>query len=109
MAEPYETLFEPVSVATPISATTASARTALSTDTAVQNEYPRIVSIASRTGDSDVWVTFGNSAVAATTTTGIIVHGGTARGFRVPASATHVAAITATGTATVNVVNGRGF
>jgi hypothetical protein len=109
MSMTYGTLFEVVSVATPISATTSSARTALATETADQNQYPRIVSIASRTGDSDVWLTFGNSAVVATTTTGVILHGGTARGFRVPQSATHVAAITATGTATVNVVNGRGF
>lgn len=105
----YDTLFEPVSVATPISATTSSARTALRSETADQAEYPRIVSISTRTGDADVFIVFGDNSVAATVNGGVIVHGGSVRGFRVPSTATHVAAITVSGTATVNVVNGRGF
>lgn len=108
MTHTYDTLFEPRAYAS-ISATTSSARVAIGTETASETEYPRIVAICTRTGDSDVYVTFGNSSVAATTTTGSLVQGGQARGFRVPAGTTHVAAITASGTATVCVETGRGF
>lgn len=104
----YETLFEPRSFAS-ISATTSTARVAIGTETANEAEYPRIVAIGTRTGDADVYVTFGNSAVNATLTTGSLVPGGTVRGFRAPAGTTHVAAITASGTATVCVETGRGF
>jgi len=104
----YDTLFEPRAYAS-ISASTSSARVAIGTETANEAEYPRIVAIGSRTGDADVYVTFGNSSVVATATTGSLVPGGQVRGFRVPAGTTHVAAITPSATATVCVETGRGF
>lgn len=108
MAGAYETLFEPVTATAGISATTTSARVSIgSADTS--REYPRIVEIGTRTGDADVFIKFGDSSVAATVAGGPIIPGGQVRGFRVPSTATHVAAITASGTATVNVVVGRGF
>lgn len=108
MSGTYETLFQPRGYGS-ISASTSSARVAVTTETASQNEYPIIVAIGSRTGDADVYVTFGDSAVVATATTGSLVNGGSVRGFRLPSGTTHVAAITASGTATVCVETGRGF
>lgn len=104
----YDTLFEPRSFAS-ISATTSTARVAIGTETANESEYPRIVAIGTRTGDGDVYVTFGSSGVNATLTTGSLIPGGQVRGFRVPAGTTHVAAITPSGTATVCIETGRGF
>lgn len=109
MAGSYETLFEPVTATAGISATTSSARVAIGSFNEPESEYPRVVEIATRTSDADVFIKFGASDVAATVAGGPIVHGGTVRGFRVPAGATHVAAITASGTATVNVILGKGF
>lgn len=114
MSNAYQLLFEPSSTdAVSLSASTTSARVALpvSAPTAegLGNGTRRMVAIASRTSDADVYVRFGDSTVTATTAAGALVHGGQVRGFTVPVGATHVAAITASGTATVNIVPGSGF
>ena len=100
-----QTLFLGQAVNTPISATTVSARSALQSNAG----QARILVIATETGDADIFVVFGDSSVVATIATGMLVHGGSVRGFRVPENATHVAAITRADTATVNLVEGFGL
>lgn len=112
MSNAYQMLFEPTSYATSISATTSSARTALATpptDEGLGNATRRVVAIGTETGDGDIFIKFGDSSVTVAADAGSLIPGGQLRGFVVPIGATHVAAITASGTATVCVENGKGF
>lgn len=108
----WQLLFEPQSFSTAISATDTSSRTAIGdapVDEGIGNNNRRVVVIGTQTGDDDVWVQFGDATVTATANAGSLVPGGQLRGFTVPIGATHIAAVTASGTATVTVENGVGF
>jgi Na+/serine symporter len=59
-------------------------------------------------GTVEVFVTFGASTVTATTTTSMPLAPGAAEVFGVASDETHVAAITASGTATLYATTGRG-
>jgi hypothetical protein len=61
------------------------------------------------TGTAVAFIAFGNSAVAATVAAGIPILPNTVESFEIAASATHVAAITSSGTATIHVTSGFGL
>lgn len=87
-----------------ISATTSSAATAVSEPTTTPDFQLEITN----KGSADVFLEFGASGVTAAVATGYVVLSGQTKVVTLPLAATHVAAITASGTATVYVHTGRG-
>lgn len=94
--------FIPVGGSVDLAASTSSARVALPTGD------PGSLRITNP-GSVTVYVTFGTSTVTATTTAGMDLPPGTVESFRVPTNATHIAGITASGTATIRLTPGQGL
>ena len=91
-------VFQPSDAPVNLTVTTASARTALPLASVVR---------LGNASDSAISVRFGTGTVIAATTDMDIMPG-TAEVFRVPANATHIAAIVASNTATLKITPGDG-
>lgn len=88
-----------------VSVTTTTGRTALGTNF---TENRSRHSMLSNDGSETVFVRFGDSTVEATTAD-VPLLAGTVQVFSPPADATHIAAITASGTSTLYVTAGEGI
>lgn len=102
-------LFEPIAGSgVQLGADTASDTVALG-----QSSGAFQVSVYNTSASTDVFVDFGSSAITTTATTGQPIPFGQVRGFTLTNDpknpATHMAAITASGTATVHVNRGHGI
>lgn len=75
---------------------------------AVAGTAERTVRVASPAANATAFIRFGDSTVVATTTTSMPLLPGTVEVFTVPGTHTHMAVITATGTATVYATPGKG-
>lgn len=69
---------------------------------------PTEVRLRTKPTDSDCFVEFGDSTVTAATATGLSLGAGSVEFIRIPINATYVAAITASGTATLYIHSGEG-
>lgn len=97
------------SIFTPIGATTSLAVTATTGSVALDNVTDSSRSVRCyNTGDVIVFLNFGPSTVEATTAAGLPLGPGAVEFFEIGQGATHVAGITASGTATVYFSEGRG-
>ena len=100
-------MFTPLSPTVNLAVTTTSgrvAKTALPTNSGGAPHEMRLVN----NGSVTVFVEFGNSTVVATVAGSMPVLPGTVESFQVNAFQTHVAAITASGTATLYATTGLG-
>ncbi|TXH53539.1 MAG: hypothetical protein E6Q97_13070 [Desulfurellales bacterium] len=97
--------FSPIGNNVPISATTASAATQLTTSPTSDQRNIRVVN---RSTTSVLFVRFGASGLTVTTSTGSPVLPASERIFTFPPAATHIATILDTGTATVDAQLGQG-
>lgn len=100
-------LFTPLSPTANLSVSTSSSRvakTALPTNSGGATHELRLVN----TGSVVVFVEFGDSAVTAAVATGMPILPGTVESFQLNAAQTHIAAITASGTATLYATTGLG-
>jgi len=93
--------FMPTGARVDLSATTTTSRIALPI-----NDYGSLR--VSNASGVTVYLRFGDASVTATTAAGLDLLPGTVETLRVPAGATHLAGITASGTATVGVTPGQG-
>jgi hypothetical protein len=103
MEYPHASPFGPIeTVSLAVSATTGSVALG-----AFSFAFPRTVRIVNPAGGADVYVKFGTSDVDAAATDMLIPVGATEK-ISVAPSVTHIAAITASGTATLNITSGHG-
>lgn len=79
-----------------------------SSDRVAISNLPTVVRVRTKPADADCFLEFGNSSVTASTTTGYALGAGAVEFLKVPIGATHLAAITASGTATLYVHSGEG-
>jgi hypothetical protein len=96
-------VFRPMGATVNLAVTTTSGAQALTTSLNSREEV-RIVNA----GTVIVFIAFGASGVTTTAAAGMPILPGTAETFEVGADETHVAAITASGTATLYATTGRG-
>lgn len=75
---------------------------------AIPGSAPTHVRLHTKTTDADCFIEFGTSGVVAATATGMVFGYGSTEYIPVPLNATHIAAITASGTATLYVHAGEG-
>jgi hypothetical protein len=92
----------------PQAANTASLAVTTSSDRVAITGNPTQVRLRTNGADAVAFITFGDSTVTAATATGIPLGPGAIEVFSVPLNATHIAAITASGTATLYVTPGEG-
>lgn len=97
--------FSPIGNNVPISATTSSAATQLTTSPTSDQRNIRVVN---RSTTSVVFVRFGASGLTVTTSTGSPVLPASERIFTFPPNADYIATILDTGTATVDAQLGQG-
>ena len=97
-------LFTPIGDTKNISAGTTTGSVALTGFTSVAGGSVRVHNAGSVTA----FVRFGNSAITAVLTTAIPIPAGAVEAFELGAGCTHMAAITASSTATVYVTSGQG-
>jgi hypothetical protein len=99
-------VFLPIGDTVNLTATTTSSRVALTNpELGSGTEEVRI----RNTGAVDVFVHFGDSTVVATLAASIPVQPNSVEAFRIRTSATHMAAITASGSAVVYATSGQGL
>lgn len=91
-------LFSPIATAS-LAVTTSTGRVALAADASSVRLY--------NAGTATAFVKFGDSSITAATTN-MPIPAGVVETFRPPGGATHVAAITSSGTATLYVTSGEG-
>ena len=87
---------------------TSLAVTAASGSVAIPGAAPTEVRLSIPATDSAAFIEFGTSTITAATATGMRIAPGAVEVFRVPLNATHIAAITASGTATLYITSGEG-
>lgn len=75
---------------------------------AIPGAAPTEVKISTKALDADCFVEFGGASVVAVAATGMRLPAGAVEYVRVPLGATHIAAITGTGTATLYITSGEG-
>lgn len=104
MSTPFQPHPNRVSANLAVTATTANVRVRPDTE----GDYTNSVRIAV-VGSDNVFLRFGDSAVAATTTEGLAMLAGTIESFTLPEGATHVAAISTGTGSSINVTLGGGL
>lgn len=92
-----------------LSATTSSSRVQVLTNTIIQNTNGTHIIRVYNAGSVAVFIEFGNSTVTASTTADTPIAPGSVESFHVFPYETHVAAITASGSATVYFSPGEGL
>lgn len=97
--------FSPVAASTVTLAVTNSSSRVQFTSVANKRRSVRVANV----GPRPIFVEFGDVTVVATTAAGVPVAPGTSEVFGIPSSVTHVAALTASGTATLYTTPGQGL